>query len=144
MNEQCERIFSGESQAGILVGVEAIRTTKLASKQGVQLDWNEEIGGQLDDRGFGEAQASPHELKNGIGLPIQTYSLFEHALRRQSGHSLERHRRQMCELFAPFSSVAKRNPYAQFPMSRDVEELLAIEGDNYQLAEVYTKHRGDL
>ncbi len=82
VDEQCERIYRGESIAGLMVGVETLRTTKRSVKLGVELDWNEDIEGTLDDKGIGNLTGLTHyEAAHGIGIPIQTHSLFEHALR---------------------------------------------------------------
>ena len=139
INEQCERIFKGESQAGLVVGVEAIRTTKLAAKQGVELNWHEEVEGQLDNREAAK-EANGYEYAHGIGTPIQTYSLFEHALRREHGRSTAQHQRAMGELFAPFTKVAEANEFAQFPTARSAEELATVAGKNYALTDIYPKH----
>ena len=62
----------------------------------------------------------------GAGMPISIYPLFENALRAARGQSLDEHRRAMGELFAPFTSVAAKNPHAWFPTERSASELVEV------------------
>ena len=141
VSEQCERIVSGVSKAGTVVGVEALKTTKRSSRMGVELDWHEVVDGQIEDRGLGGFTGmSRYERAHGIGPAISTYTLLEHALRKESGDSVEQHKRRMCEIFSAFSKVAADNPFAQFPIARGVDGLMESVGDNYQLTDIYTKH----
>lgn len=140
LNEQCERIYRGDSRAGLIVGVEAMRSSRRASKLGLSLDWRDSPGGSLDDRADGFGMITEYEYKHGIGLPVQTYSLFEHAIRRKREHSIAQHQRQMACLFAPLSEVAAENPYAQFPMAHTVEDLLSESAGNFRLTDMYTRN----
>ena len=140
VNTECERIFKGEITAALVVGVEATRTTKLAAKIGLDLDWNEVQEGDLVDEGIGEIGANGYERAHGIGVPIQTYSLFEHALRTVYGETPAEYQLRMAELFAPFSTVAANNPFAQFQTARTVDELKTVEGKNYSVTDIYPKY----
>lgn len=140
LNEQCERIYRGDSRAGLVVGVEAIRSSRRGSKLELSLDWSESPGGSLDDRADGLGMATGYEYAHGIGIPIQTYSLFEHAIRHEQGHTVAQHQKQMAELFAPISCVAASNPYAQFPTAHSVADLQNESSANYRLTDMYTRN----
>ena len=140
VNEQCERIHYGASKAGLVIGTEAIKATKLATSHGVELNWHETVDGQLDDRGLGDRGITSYEAKYDIGIPVQTYSLFEHALRCENGETTQQHKHRMAELFAPFSKVAASNPFSQFPIERSIDELRFPSDDNYVLTDIYSKY----
>lgn len=139
VNLVAERIARGEAEAALLAGAECLATQKRAGREGIELDWSDEVGGDFDDRGYGARLASEHEIAHGIAMPVHVYPLFEQAIRRRMGHTLETHLRHMGELFAPFSEVASRNPYAYFPVARSARELATPGADNPFIALPYPK-----
>ena len=54
VNEFAQAIGSGEMDMALLVGSEAISTVRHLTTKGETRDWSEAIGGQLEDRGFGD------------------------------------------------------------------------------------------
>ncbi|MCY4356307.1 MAG: acetyl-CoA acetyltransferase [Gammaproteobacteria bacterium] len=139
INEMAERIAEGDLDLVLLAGSEAIWTARRALKQNVHLDWQEEDVGSLEDRGIGEALSTPHEFAHGLGVPIQTYPLFENALRDDLGHNVDEHRQFMGKLFAPFTRVAARNPYAFYGTERNAGELATISSENRYICLPYPK-----
>ena len=99
--------------------------------KGETRDWTEEVGGQLEDRGYGVSGLLTRELiQHGGTTPIQVYALFENARRARLGLDRQAYRLAMGELFAPFTEVAAGNAHA---MSREVysaEELATVTGPN--------------
>ena len=93
INEMASRIAAGELKLAMVVGGEALKTAQLARRENLALDWQESDERPFEDRGIGEALATAHEFAHGLGVPIQTYPLFESALRAQAGHSLDAHLR---------------------------------------------------
>jgi len=71
---------------------------------------------------------------------VNTYPLFENALRARDGRSLEDHQRQLGEFFAPFTKVAAANPYAWFPVERSAEELVTVTDRNRMVGYPYPKY----
>ncbi len=138
-SEMCERIAAGDVSVALIAGAEAIQTTKDALRAGITLDWHEEDEGSLDDRGLGSGLVTPHEFAHGIGIPIQTYPLFENAIRRRQGHTITQHLRAMGELFAPFTRVAAANPYAFYGTERTAAELADPSGPNRFIALPYPR-----
>lgn len=139
VNEFAAAIHAGEARCVLLAGSEAIAAAKTAARKGITLDWNETAKGEMDDRGLGPMLLDAYELRNGVGAPIHTYPLFEHALRARLGRSRAEHLAEMSELWAGFSEVAAANPYAQFPRAMDADYLATASDGNYPVAEPYLK-----
>jgi acetyl-CoA C-acetyltransferase len=137
VNLMAERIARGEAEVVLLAGAEAIATLKRAGRAGVKLDWNEEVPGSLEDRSFGPALLSAHEIAHGITFPTQVYPLFEQAIRHRRKSGLDEHLESMGRLFSPFSKVAEGNPYAYFRSPRTARELATPQGENPFIALPY-------
>ena len=66
--------------------------------------------------------SSEYTVKHGLtGAPVQ-YGLLDNARRARLGLGVDEYRRQMAELFAPFSKVAAKNPFSSSPVERSVDE----------------------
>ena len=139
VNEMCERIAAGEVETVLLAGGEAIHAGKTAFRQGIELDWNEPDAAPFEDRGIGAPLASRHELDHGVGIPVQTYPLFENALRGRAGRGAAEHRLALGRLFAPFTRVAAENPYAFYGVERSAEQLAAVTAENRLISDTYPK-----
>lgn len=140
VSEMAERIAQDDVGVVLLTGGEAVRTSKAAMRAGIELNWEEEDEGSQEDRGIGGTFATPHELAHGVGIPIQTYPLFENAIRGHQGHSVEEHLLALGQLFEPFSRVAANNPYAYFPTHRSAAELATVTDDNRFICFPYPKY----
>jgi len=131
VNEFAHAIAAGEMDVALMVGSEAISTVRHLMSKGEARDWKEEIGGQIEDRGYGVEDLLTKDLTaNGARTPIQVYALFENARRGRLGKDRASYGLEMGRLFAPFTEVAHENPHA---MSREVysaEELATITGPN--------------
>ena len=138
VNEFAEKIAAGEMSLGLIVGAEATGIMKQALKSGLALDWNEQVDGQLEDRGC-HLLFTDYEVNHGITFPTQVYPLFENAWRARQGLSESAHRELAAKLFAKFSDVAASNPYSQFPVARSEEFLREVSAENYWVARPYTK-----
>lgn len=140
VNEMIAAVNAGDIDCALVCGAEAIAAQKLGKKAGATVDWNEASQGTMDDHGVGPEFYAAWEPAHGIGLPIYTYPLIENAIRHKRGMTRVQYRHFISELFAPFSQVAARNPYAQFPQAYSVDELQNAEGDNYLIADPLSKH----
>ena len=49
------------------------------------------------------------------------------------------YRRQMAELFAPFSKVAAKNPFSSSPVERSVDEIMTVTDDNRMICDPYPR-----
>lgn len=140
VNEMAQRIVEGDVSIALLAGAEAVDTMKSALRQGVDLNWEEEDEGSQEDRGIGGTFASKQEFAHGIGIPVQTYPLFENAIRGHQHQTTEEHMLAMGRLFEPFTEVAAHNPYAYFPTHRSAEELSTVTPDNRYICFPYPKY----
>lgn len=133
-------IAQGRSEVAAIVGSEAISTMLTLMTKGEKPDWSEEVDGQLEDRGFGMRGLLDKTLiAHGLGAPIPLYALFENARRARRGTALDAYRREIGELFAPFSEVAAANPFAAAPVARSAEHLAAVTARNRIVAEPYPR-----
>ena len=137
VNLMAERIARGEAEVVLLAGAEAIATLKRAARAGVELDWQEEVEGSLEDRSFGPPLLNAYEIAHGITYPTQVYPLFEQAIRNRRRTRLQDHLVSMGKLFSPFSIAASHNPYAYFPAMRTPRELATPEDENPFIALPY-------
>ena len=139
INEAAQRIADKDIDIALIAGAEAIRTARLAMRNGIALDWREADNGTLEDRGLGETMMTPHEFAHGVGIPIQTYPLFENALRGRLGHGPVQHLQYLGRLFEPFSVVAANNPFSFYGINRSAEELATVTAENRFIAYPYPK-----
>lgn len=140
VNTYAERLAAGEGDVVLLAGAEAMRSFNLAQRQGVALDWTEDTGDAPEVIGDGTPGVTPHELANGVGVPVSTYPLYENAIGHKAGRTPAEQRAFCGDLFAPFAQVAADNPYAAFPVARSAEELATPTEKNRYISYPYTKH----
>jgi acetyl-CoA C-acetyltransferase len=141
VSEFAGKIATGEAEMVLLVGGEALATTKAAIKSQVQLDWSDETGGQLEDRGLGmDGMLDRQQMDNGIMSAPLSYGMLENARRHELGLSREDYAQEMADLFAPFSEVAATHEAAAFPQAYTSDELLAVNESNSMVAEPYPRH----
>ena len=139
LNEIAQAIADGEVGVALLAGGEAMHSARSAALAGVSLDWGEPDSRPFDDRGMGSTLASSHELAHGVGIPIQTYPLFENAIRHRLGHGLDEHLLHMGRIMAPFTHTAKANPFAFYAMQREAGELARVSPANPYICLPYPK-----
>jgi len=140
VNEMAERIAAGSSDVVLLAGSENLATLLGAVKTGVKVNWAADAGSDPLDIGTMKPGCNDHEKQYGFFLPINTYPLFENALRARAGRSIADHQRFLGELFAPFSRVAAKNPYSWFPVARTAEEISTVSAQNRMIGFPYTKY----
>ncbi|TPE60053.1 acetyl-CoA acetyltransferase [Sandaracinobacter neustonicus] len=140
VNHFAELITQGDHDVVLLTGCEPLRSQARAQKAGLKLDWAEESPEPAEQWPEKTTYATPHEIQHGIALPVNIYPLFENALGVHYGRDPLGHRRAIGELMARFTQVAAKNPYAQLPIARTAEEIIAPEGDNRYIGYPYTKY----
>lgn len=140
VGEFAAAIAAGDSQCAVIVGSEAISTVLALSAKGEKPDWSEDVAGDFDDQGFGvDELMEPALFAHGAGGAIPLYALAENARRAKLGKSLVDYRRDIGELFAPFTRVAAANPHSAAPVERSAEELATITDRNRIVAEPYPR-----
>ena len=139
VNEFANAIANGEVDMVLLAGAEAISTQRHLIAKGETRDWAEDVGGQLEDRGYGETLAGSDLPRHGARTPISLYALFENARRARTGLARQDYALEMGRLFAPFTRVAAGNPHA---MSREVlsaQDLATIGPSNRMTSDPFPR-----
>jgi acetyl-CoA C-acetyltransferase len=150
MTEFAGAIAAGEIEVALVVGSEPGSTAKYFATRAKasaatgekfdKPDFTEKVGGQLEDRGYGfEQYMSDYTVAHGLtGAPVQ-YGLLDNARRAALGLGVAEYRREMAELFAPFSAVAAKNPYSSSPVERSVDEIATVTDDNRMICDPYPR-----
>jgi acetyl-CoA C-acetyltransferase len=133
-------IAAGEIEVALVLGSEPGSTAKYFSGCDDKPDFTENVGGQLEDRGYGfEQYMNEYTAAHGLtGAPVQ-YGLLDNARRARLGLSVEAYRHAMAELFAPFSKVAAKNPFSSSPVERSVEEIETVTDENRMICDPYPR-----
>jgi acetyl-CoA C-acetyltransferase len=138
--EICEKIYAGKITMGLLVGAEAISTTRYYGGKKQKLDWSETMEGSVEDRGPGsDEMISPHMVRHGVLGTPPAYALFENARRARLKMSREDYRSAMGRLFAPFTRVAARNPHSMSSAVYSAEDLATVTEKNRMIADPYPR-----
>lgn len=142
LNRLAGRIMSGELDVGILCGAEAWYTRSSLKRSGDKPEWIrqdpdvEPTWGSEDTFEMGH----PAEHARAIFQPTQTYPMFETALMHTSGLSSQDYMAEVGEMWAGFSEVAARNPYAWDREAFDSAEIITATPENRYIGWPYTKH----
>jgi len=137
--EAADLAVSGRARAVLIAGAEATASMRQALKERTKLDWSRSVEGDFEDRGLGSSLLSEHERRHGWGAPVDTYPVFEHAIRTRLGLSRDAYRVLTAKLWSGFSEVAATHPHAAFPIPRRPDFLAAESRENYRLADPYLK-----
>src|SRR2546423_1914038 len=138
VNDAAEAILRGDTDVALLCGAEALETVRQAKKAGERLDWSHK---DPEKKPFPfEAPFHPAEVAHNVFQAWLTFTVWDVARRARLGVSPADYRRQPGELMAPMAAVAARNPYAWFPVERDVDELIEPRPDNRMVGYPYTKY----
>jgi acetyl-CoA C-acetyltransferase len=140
VSEFCELIANGALRMALIVGSEAISTSKHLLAHNKSADWAESIDAPVDDRGPGLEQLStPYSRQHRLVQASASYAVFEHARRARLGMSREDYALEMGRLFAPFSAVAAANPYSTAPTAYSPEALVRVTDRNRMIADPYPR-----
>jgi acetyl-CoA C-acetyltransferase len=140
VSEFCERIANGELRVALIVGSEAISTSKHLIAHNLAADWAESIDAPVDDRGLGlEDLSTPYTRQHGLVQAPISYAIFEHARRARLGLSRRDYADEMGRLFAPFSAVAATNPYSTAPVEHTPQSLITVDERNRMIADPYPR-----
>ncbi len=133
-------IAAGDAEVVLVLGSENGSTLRYFSDRDDKPDHSEQVGGQLEDRGYGFDQyMNEYTATHGLtGAPVQ-YGLLDNARRARLGMSVADYRQAMAELFAPFSKVAAKNPYSSAPTERSADELATVTAANRMICDPYPR-----
>jgi acetyl-CoA C-acetyltransferase len=141
VNIVCERIARGESSLALITGAEFLGSLMKRMKAGSSFEgWTDDVTSKPRRIGDARPGVTPQEAAHGLGYPVNTYPLFENALRARDGRSIADHQARLGALFAPFSAVAAGNPNAWFPVARTAEEIVTVTDRNRMVSFPYPKY----
>ena len=141
-NRSALDIQSGRREAIVLCSAECGRTMGRAAKAGLDLDWlQDDEPPKLPDASYGDTRWTRHEIEmaRGIQQAVQYYSLFEIALRRRNGETVNGHRSRISELWAGFNRVAQGNPNAWIRKPLTAADIGTVSPANRAVTFPYTK-----
>ena len=140
VSEACELLHAGEARMILLAGGEAVSTARHLQATGGQADWSETVDGDVEDRlGDVAKMVSEAEIRHRLYTVPPIYALAEHVRRGALGLSRAAYARTMGELFAPFTRVAARNPYAAVRREYTADELMEVTERNRMIADPYPR-----
>ena len=141
LNDTALAIQDGHVDVALMTGAEAMYTRFRARKVKAHLEWEVQPPDVEPTQLLGDDRpgVSDAEMARSIMLPIQVYPVFENALRAAASESIHEHQRKVASLWARFSAVAARNPYAWFPEERTATEIATVTADNRWIGFPYTK-----
>ncbi|MFI4973259.1 MAG: acetyl-CoA acetyltransferase [Caulobacterales bacterium] len=142
INVVSERIAAGEVDFALAVGGEFLGSLMRRLNQNLGFDSYEAGEGDPPPERVGDPRpgTSPLETAHGLNLPVNTYPLFENALRARDRRGIADHQARLGRLFARFTEVAAQNPYAWFPIARTAEELITVGPENRMVSFPYPKY----
>jgi acetyl-CoA C-acetyltransferase len=143
VNNFAEEIAEGKADVVLTVGCEVLASQLKSALNGVDMshwgDGNEPIDEAMI-LGHGGEGVNAVERAHGLSYPPNTYPLFENAMRRKAGRSLEEHQAWLGTFMHPFTRVASKNPYAWFDIERSAEEIATETLQNRMIGFPYTKY----
>ena len=141
INELAERIANGAVETALLVGGEGFASVTRALAQGVDLaHWNDRIEEAAEIIGVEKPGVLPIEHKHGLFFPVNSYPIFENALRAHLGRDMATHMEKVGQLMTPFTEIAANHPQSWFPTRRGAEELVTVSDDNRLVGYPYPKY----
>lgn len=142
VNKTALAIQRGDVDVALLGGAEAWRTRMALRKTDAKPgSWTTEPEGAAPAAVLGDelTMSSPGEAAKGIVMPVQLYPVFECALRAAAGRTWSEHREVIARMWAGFSDVASRNPYAWVQEAKTAEEIRDPSPTNRMVGFPYTK-----
>ena len=141
INELAERIANGAVETALLVGGEGFASVTRALAQGLDMShWNDRPDAEAEIIGVEKPGVLPIEHKHGLFFPVNSYPLFENALRAHLGRDMPTHMEKVGQLMAPFTRVAAAHPQSWFPTERSAEELVSVTENNRLVGYPYPKY----
>ena len=141
INELAERIAKGKVKTALLVGGEGFASVTRALAQGLDMShWNDRPDKEAEIVGVEKPGVLAIEHKHGLFFPVNSYPLFENALRAHLGRDMATHMEKVGKLMAPFTTIAAAHPQSWFPTERSAEELVSVTDDNRLVGYPYPKY----
>jgi acetyl-CoA C-acetyltransferase len=134
-------VARGDADVVLIGGAESWRTRNARRRRGESSPWTVQDPGiePSDVVGGPLLMTSPEEESLGFTDPVQAYPIFEQALRRHTGRSLEEQVDAAAALWSRFSEVAVANPFAALRRRHAPSEIRTVGADNRMIGSPYPK-----
>ena len=141
VNRACMDIQHGRAEVVLVAGAEMWRTRTQLRAAGQRLTATQQDNTVPEPDGSNEnvPMAGESEIRIKLDRPAYIYPMFEQALRVSTGESVDDHRARIGELWARFSQVASRNPYAWIRKPVTADEISQPGPTNRMISWPYTK-----
>lgn len=133
-----QRIAAGELDVALIVGGEARWSHQRLSRVEQTPTWDQSPGEGTPETMSGFPASMLDENAVFKGAPA-AYALFEDRLRASRGETVAAHRTRLAELWAHFSEVASRNPFAWDRTPHTADAIRDESPSNRMIAFPYTK-----
>ena len=140
VNQLADKLSRGDCSAVLLAGAELFGTFFTALKSGEDLSgWSD--GAKISPLTLGEDRdgLNATEKLHGLYEPINTYPLFENALRHHERRSPEEHQERLGKICSNMTEVAAHNPLAWRRRSLSPKQICEVSEDNRLIGYPYTK-----
>lgn len=140
INRCADDLVRGEYQAVLLSGCELMASLFAGLRSGADFaSWQR--GGEREsvDLGPGLEPCLPSERAHGLFEPINTYPLFQSALRHAHGWSESAQAQRLGRLVSDMSAVAANNPLAWKRDALSPDEVLSTAAGNRMITSPYTR-----
>ena len=163
VNKFGEEIAQGKRQCVLIAGGEVLMSTKKMGAMGKRMkpkdaeevhallaQWHDDTGAPppemvaVEEPVMAAMGAAAIEAAHGLGAPVATYPIFEQALRRHLGHSLEEHQdhiARICHEMTTVAALPENAEHAWFPEVQSVESIKAPTADNRYIGFPYANTR---
>ena len=140
INRCADDLVSGEYRAVMLTGCELMATLFSGLRSGADLSaWQRGGHRESVDLGAGRDPCLPSERAHGLFEPINTYPLFQSALRHAHGWSESEQADRLGRLVSEMSAVAADNPLAWKRDTLSPAEVLSTQSGNRMITSPYTR-----
>ena len=140
INETAAAILHEGLDLAVITGAENGNSAGKARKAGVALTETSAPGKY--DHVIGALQQPEHhefERARGIMSAIQIYPMYDNAIRKDRGESIDQHAERVSALWSRFNDVAQRNPNAWVQHDMTAEEIRTPSQTNRRISFPYTK-----
>lgn len=140
VNHCADGLVRGEYRAVLLSGCELMATLFSALRGGAELTgWQRGGDREAIELGAGHDPCLPSERAHGLFEPVNTYPLFQSALRHAQGWSESMQSERLGRLVSHMSEVAAANPFAWKRDALTPAQVLSTGAGNRMITVPYTK-----
>lgn len=140
VNRCADDLVRGEYGAVLITGCELMSTLFAGLRSGADLSaWQQGGARESTDLGSGLEPCLPSERAHGLFEPINTYPLFQSALRHAHGWSEREQAERLGGLVSRMSQVAAINPLAWKQDLLSADDVLSTEAGNRMITSPYTR-----